>query len=216
MPDPILKRSTLIAFEGIDGSGKTSVANLLVKRFGEHGIDAVFHANRTLRPVREVLEAVAHENGHRDRFEMFGADETQFMAALLKWRELLELAPALERRNHVVVVDRYVYNQFALAIAHATANLPLVRRLFDNFPAPDVVLFLDLEPGLAKQRIDRRGRGSDSLEYLTRLRAAYGSLSEFDSFQRISATAEMTAAEVLEDVWKKVLPLVSDFHGVAQ
>jgi hypothetical protein len=64
--------------------------------------------NRSLGPVRDVLDTLAHEDGYRDRFDMFGSDNAQLMGAL------------------------------------QTGNSSLLRRLFSVFPAPDVVLFIEV------------------------------------------------------------------------
>lgn len=203
----ISKRATLIAFEGIDGSGKTTAAHLLTERLTAHGVRNHLQLNRGLGPVRQALDALAHEDGYRDRFDRFGADETQFMAALLKWRELLDLVPRLEQEDCVVVIDRYVYTQLALASVHGTANAAVLRRLFGVFPAPDLVLFVDVEPQVAAERARTRGHGVNTLDFLSRLQAGYRSLPEWEHFHVLPGRADPEA--VLEAAWRVVAPAVA-------
>ncbi|WP_329161487.1 AAA family ATPase [Streptomyces anulatus] len=202
MPEPIRKRATLIAFEGIDGSGKTTAANLLIERLNSHGVGASLHLNRSLGPVRDALDTLAREDGHHDRFDMFGSDSAQFMGALLKWRELLDIAPLLDQENHVVVVDRYIYTHLALALAHKTTNDSLLRRLFGVFPSPDLVFFVDVDPGVAADRVRERGRDVDSLDFLTRLRDGYISLPEMRHFHVLNGGA--APETVIDDAWRLI------------
>ncbi|HVK20223.1 MAG TPA: hypothetical protein VM677_02570 [Actinokineospora sp.] len=212
MLKPIPKRATLIAFEGIDGSGKTTAANLLAERLAAHEVGVSVHRNRSLRPVREALDALAREEGHHDRFDMFGAGSAQFMGALLKWRELLDLAPALDRPDHVVLVDRYVYTHLALAVAHATTNDTRLRKLFSVFPAPDIVLFLDVEPLVAAERVRERGRDTNSLDFLTRLRDGYLSLPEIREFHVVAGDAD--PATVLDVAWRLVTTTIHSLSAL--
>lgn len=205
MSKPIAKRATLIAFEGIDGSGKTTAASLLAERLAAHGVGTTLHLNRSLRPVRDALDSLAREDGYRDRFDMFGPSNAQFMAALLKWRELLDLEPELEKENHVVLVDRYFYTHLALAVAHRTTNDALLRRLFSAFPTPDVVLFIDVDPKVAVERVFKRGRDTNSLDFLVRLRDGYMSLPEMRQFHVLNGDADQTT--VVDEAWRVVAPL---------
>ncbi|MPY55834.1 dTMP kinase [Streptomyces spongiae] len=202
MPKPIPKRATLIAFEGIDGSGKTTAANLLIERLGAQGVGASLHLNRSLGPVRDALDTLAREDGYHDRFDMFGSTSAQFMGALLKWRELLDIEALLARENHVVVVDRYIYTHLALAVAHKTTNEILLRRMFGVFPTPDLVYFVDVDPEIAAERVFKRGRDVNSLDFLTRLRDGYMSLPEMRQFQVLNGGA--APATVVDDAWRLI------------
>jgi dTMP kinase len=206
MPKELTKRATLIVFEGIDGSGKTTSANHLAERLTAHGVETTLHLNRSLKPVREALDALAREDGYSDRFDMFGAGNAQFMGALLKWRELLDLEPALNRKDHVVVLDRYFYTHLALARAHQTTNCTLLRRLFSVFPTPDIVLYMDVDPKLAAERVFKRGRDTNSSDYLMRLREGYMSLPEMQQFQVVTGGGDPST--VLDEVWRTVAPKV--------
>lgn len=212
MPKPIPNRATLIAIEGIDGSGKTTAATLLAERLTAHGLRNTVHRNRSLGPVREALDALAEAEGYRDRLDMFGADSAQFMAALLKWRELLDLAPLLDQEDHVVVVDRYLYTHLALAAVHETTNAERLRRLFSVFPTPDIVLFIDVEPTLAAERVLKRGRDSNSLGFLTRLRDGFMSLPEMQQFHVLDGAADPTV--VVDHAWRLVCPVVRPVSGL--
>lgn len=211
MLKPIPKRATLIVFEGIDGSGKTTTATLLAERLTAHGVGTSLHLNQSLKPVRDALDTIAHEDGYRDRFDRFGASSAQFMGALLKWRELLDLGPLLDQQNHVVVLDRYFYTHLALAVAHETTNGTLLRRLFSVFPAPDIGLFIDVDPKVAVERVFKRGHDTNSLKYLVRLRDGFMSLPEMQHFQILTSDAD--PATVLEDAWRMITPKIASLDA---
>lgn len=207
MLKPIPKRATLIVFEGIDGSGKTTTATLLAERLTAHGVRTTLHLNRSLGPVRDALDTLAREDGYHDRFDKFGASNAQFMGALLKWRELLDVGPLLDQENHVVVLDRYFYTFLALAVAHETTNGAILRRLFSVFPAPDIGLFVDVDPKVAVERVFKRGRDTNSLRYLARLRDGFMSLPEMQQFEVLSGDAD--PATVLDDAWRMITPKIA-------
>lgn len=207
MLKPFPKRATLIVFEGIDGSGKTTTASLLAERLTAHGVGTSLHLNQSLKPVRDALDAIAHEDGYRDRFDKFGAGNAQFMGAILKWRELLDLEPLLDQENHVVVLDRYFYTHLALAVAHETTNGAVLRRLFSVFPAPDIGLFIDVDPKIAVERVFKRGQDTNSLRYLVRLRDGFMSLPEMKHFQTLNGDADPAA--VLDEAWRMIAPKIA-------
>ena len=126
---------------------------------------------------------------------------------------LLDLASPLDHEDHVVVIDRYFYTHLALAVAHETANGALLRRLFSVFPAPDIVLFMDVDPKVAAERVFKRGRDTNSLDFLIRLRDGYMSLPEMRQFQVLAGDAD--PATVLDEVWRMVTPKIASLSAIA-
>jgi dTMP kinase len=177
---PLPKQATLIVIEGIDGSGKTSLGRALADRLHADGHEARWYPNKNLAPVRSALDAIARRRGFADRFEMLGRDQAQFLAATLKLRDMLDLAPDLAEKGLVMVMDRYYYSHLALALVMRTANEPRLRRLYQVLPEPDLLLLVEVSPAVALQRVTARGTDSNTLQFLQDFADAYQNLAERD------------------------------------
>lgn len=198
MTGPAARRATLIVVEGIDGSGKTTLGRGLHERLVGAGHDARWYPNRNLAPVRTALDDVARERGFTDRFAMLGRDEAQFLAAVLKWDDLVQVTADLATPGLVLVLDRYVATHLALARVAQTANGPRLRRLFATLPEPDLTILLDLPATLALERVNARGTDTNTLAFLERFAQAYRQLAaESSSF--VTVAADRPADEVLAE-----------------
>ncbi|MEV7190838.1 hypothetical protein AB0N81_03385 [Streptomyces sp. NPDC093510] len=197
-------RAALVVVEGIDGSGKSTLGRRIVDEVRATGRSADWYPNKNLAPVRDTLDAIAREEGHADRFAMLGRDEAQFLASILKWRDMLDLTDDLARPGHVVVLDRYYYTHLALAAVSGTANLPRLRRLYELLPVPDAVLLLDLPPALALERVTARNTDTNSLSFLSRFRDAYRGLEEYEEGGFTTLDATGTADEVFTEAWSRL------------
>lgn len=193
---------TLVVVEGIDGSGKTTLAASVARALRDRGVDAAWRANRSLGPVRDTLDAIAHESGHADRHAMLGATTTHLLAACLKWRDLSEVVGRDLRPGGVLVLDRYVYTHYALAGVTGTDDPSLVRALGARLRRPDLTLFLDIDPGIALARVRARGTDTNSEGFLRRFDAAYRALPEHRDFVAVDADRppQVVLAEALTHV----------------
>src|SRR4051812_36123605 len=96
----------LIAVEGIDGAGKTSVAALLAQYCGERGIACVVSEEPTsLKWGRELRRSAQEGRLTLDaELEFFRKDREMHVAGTIR--------SALEQ-GHVVIVDRYYWSTAA-------------------------------------------------------------------------------------------------------
>ena len=103
-----MTKGLFISFEGIDGVGKSTQLDLLVRYFEQLGRTVC----RTLEPGgtdlgREIRELLLHRKGEvapRAEALLFAADRAHHVAILVR--------PALER-GEVVITDRYLDSSVA-------------------------------------------------------------------------------------------------------
>jgi len=147
----------LIAVEGIDGAGKTSVATLLAQYCGERGIACVLSKEPTsLRWGRELRKSA--QEGRltlEQELELFRKDREMHVEGTIR--------PALEQR-HVVVVDRYYWSTAAYQGARGADPVRVVAEHEIFAPRPDVFLLLDVPVEQGLERIRRRGDEPNDFE----------------------------------------------------
>lgn len=142
-----------IDFEGIDGSGKTTLSNRVAHRLRESGLD-VLHlreggqlGSRLSGLVRELTRDVRHlALGDRTELLLNCAREVQL------WDELLR--PALDE-GRVVIADRSIYSHLAMAVGGRGVPADAARAVAEftaNGLWPDLVVLVDVDPVLAKAR----------------------------------------------------------------
>ena len=185
-----------IAFEGGEGSGKSTQAKVLAKR-----IDALL----TLEPggtelgaqLRKLLLGVGEAPvGSRAETLMMAADRAQHLEELV--------VPALEAGRHVVS-DRTAYSSLAYQGGARGLGIDAVRSVNDWAMAgrwPDVVVLLDCPAGAGP----RGRRSSDRLEqegdaFHDTVRATYLELANNEPDRFVVLEANGTIDEVSQRVW---------------
>lgn len=170
-----------IVLEGIDGSGTTTQAELLLAYLRKRGRKA--HATRepSTGPVgkliREVLlgghQISPGQGVHGDTMALlFAADRRDHLQR--------EIDPQLNAGVDVIS-DRYVWSSYAYQ-AEETA-LPWVRELARNLRQPDLTLLIDLPIEEAARRRVLAGRPVERYDadgYLAKVAAHYRLLAEKD------------------------------------
>ena len=173
-------RGVWITLEGGDGVGKTTQARMLEAWLGERGRTVV----RTREPggteVGELVrDIVLHHRGEiapRAEALLYAADRAHHVATLVR--------PALAR-GEVVLQDRYLDSSVAYQGAGRVLDADEVRRLSlwaTEGALPDLTILLDLDPAVARRRIDASDRPFDRLEaeaaeFHTRVREAFLALA---------------------------------------
>jgi dTMP kinase len=166
-----------LAFEGVEGSGKTTQVRLLAERLRARGVEVVVAREPGSTPLGErVRETVLGDLGLDvpSRSELF-----LMLAARAAFVEQV-VRPAV-RTGRVVVADRFELS--TLAYQGAGRGLPLdevaaCNRFATGGTSPDATVLLDLDPAEGARRQLAEGKAADRLEreeaaFHDRVAAAY-------------------------------------------
>lgn len=170
-----LSKGILIAFEGIDGSGKSTHAKILCDDLIADGFDAVILKEPTNGmwgdKIREIAKFGRGGISPQEELDYFINDRIEDVQN--------NIGPGL-RAKKIVIMDRYYISTMAYQGA-ILGNPEEIRQLNEKFaPMPDAVFLLDIEPDIAISRIIK-GRGGispgfEQEDYLRRVRDIFNSL----------------------------------------
>lgn len=188
----------LVVFEGIDGSGKTTVCRRVHEALAEdHRIE------RTREPTGTRL-------GERTRDAIDdGHPVAQALLFMAQHREhVAEVRDRLDEGVHVLSdrwSDSCLAYQAATLQGHVDDPMDWLASGIGDDLRPDLVVYLDLDVETALDRVGERGprAGFEHRELLERVRANYETLAErFGSYERVDATqpVERVVGEALEVV----------------
>lgn len=196
-----------VTFEGIDGTGKTTQANLVAKALRAHGHEIVVtcEPGGTLlgRQIRHMLLSFKEKATVLPRTEalLFAADRAEHVDEIIR--------PAL-KRGAIVLCDRYIDS----SLAYQGAGRDLTVSQVDWLSAwatqglwPDRTYLLDMSPEAAHRRIQRTRGGSQdrldsvSLAFQTKTRQQYLRLAKDDPKRCLI----LDATQPIDAITRKIL-----------
>jgi dTMP kinase len=172
--EPSRKRGigTLIVFEGLDRSGKTTQSANLVEYLNKLKPDSTklirFPDRFTLigQQLNSFLQSKININDQALHL-LFSANRWETVPTILK---LLN-----EGKN--VIIDRYSYSGIAYSVAKGL-DLEWCKSSDQGLPTPDVVIYLSISPEAASLRGDYGNERYENKEFQTRVSEAYQRLQD--------------------------------------
>lgn len=200
-----------ISFEGIDGVGKSTQADLLETWLSEQGKTVV----RTLEPGGtdvgvEIRKILLHHKGDlapRAEAALFAADRAHHVASKIR--------PALER-GEIVITDRY----FDSSVAYQGAGRDLSRTEVRDLSLwaiggllPQLTVLLDLPAEEARSRRNTSGTEPDRLErekteFFETVRSAYLDLAQAEPERFLVVDASVSVEEMQSQIRARVAGLI--------
>lgn len=203
-------RGKFIAFEGIDGSGKSTQILLLQQKLMEAGIPVYLTREPTDGPYGAMLHTIM--TGRLDACEetiaaLYVADRMDHIKNVRNG-----ILKKLEE-GMTVITDRYYFSSYAYQGAHISMDWTIqANSLCANALRPDLNLYLDLSPEASFERIRRNRTDFEIYEKLDNLRNTRDKY--FEAFERLKneerieiVSAEQTVEQVEQDIWKMTAPL---------
>ena len=197
-----LKRGLLVVFEGIDGSGKTTQANLLFGRLKKRGFDVVLSKEPTDSKYGKKVQKLAQ--GERpsvkpiDEYHLFINDRRVHVKNLIK--------PALKQKK-IVILDRYYLSTIAYQGALGLDPEKIKAENESFAPIPDIVFLFNIPPRVGLRRIQKGRNEKPNLfeqeEYLTRVNQVFDSLKD-------NYIVPVNGIEKIEDIHNTIVKVIDD------
>ncbi|MCK4364298.1 MAG: dTMP kinase [Candidatus Aminicenantes bacterium] len=198
----VLQKGILIVFEGIDGSGKSTQAEILLERLQEEDFDAVYFREPSKgKWGRKIKKKALHPDSlsPEEELALFQKDRRENVEKNLK--------PALKKKR-IVILDRYYYSTIAYQGAKGIDE-KLIRRMNEEFVVePDLVFIFDIDPKKGLERIENRKKKDMLFEredYLVKVREIFRS---FKGEKFIHIDALKSKEEIRKEIEEIVLPII--------
>jgi dTMP kinase len=199
-----VNRGRLIAFEGLDGCGKTTQIARLAELLRKAGHDPVVTAEPTDgefgRRIRAMARGSAPAVAPAEELRWFVEDRREHVARCI--------GPAL-KGGRPVLTDRYFLSTVAYQGANGLDAEQILARSEAEFPIPDLVLLLELDVDVALARVHARAKPRDGAfevrDRLERVAQIFRSLertyiTRLDASASEDAVALAIAAQVREQL----------------
>jgi len=183
-------------FEGIDGSGKSSVCKAISDMMSADGFKTIL----TAEPTRDEIGMILRDGKIKDISNetealLFVADRAQHTIRIKEWMS----------SGSVVICDRYYASTLAYQAAPLNGNaldMDWLAVLNDKvIIEPDITFLMDIRPEEGLKRVGLRGDRSkfERLEYLGVVRDNYLKIAGKKGFTIIDA--ERPAGDIINEVY---------------
>jgi len=211
-----MKKNFFIAFEGLDGSGKSTQVKVLAEKLKGQGLKIYTTAEPTTSRIGQIIKDIFKhkmEADHRTIAALYAADRLDHLTnktdGILKKIE----------EGYTVITDRYYFSSYAYHGTHMDINCVInANSLSADLLRPDLNIYIDISPEESMKRLNK-GRAAielyESIENLKKVKEKY-----FEAFELVRGMEKISVIdgnrsekEISNDIWKEVSKLVgSDSH----
>jgi len=198
------KKGIFIVIEGLDGSGKTTQATKLAKRFSQNQ-----NVMLTAEPSQGKIGTFIRESClYEDKRLPTEAEALLFAADRIEHMQK-EVKPALEE-GKLVICDRYVYSSLAYQ-GSAGLSLDWIKTINARALRPDFSVFIDVAPERVLERLQRKKSVMETLETQQKVRAVYLKFVEKGDLVRVDG--DKPKEVVADELYTVVLGFLTACKG---
>lgn len=202
-----MKKNLFIAFEGLDGSGKSTQVKLLSEKLKKAGHKVYCTFEPTDSPIGAVIRNIfTHriEADHRTIAGLFVADRLDHL--LNKTNGILKKM----EEGYTVITDRYYFSSYAYHGTHMSMDWVIdANSLSADLLRPDLNIYIDISPEISMNRLTNVRSSMELYETMENLRSVREKYLEAIEHLKVKENIFITegnrqAEEIAEDIWKEI------------
>ncbi|MBK7339845.1 MAG: dTMP kinase [Saprospiraceae bacterium] len=198
-----MKNNLFIAFEGIDGSGKSTQVNRLKEHLERSGHRVYCTFEPTDAPIGQMIRSIFNhkmEADHRTIAGLFVADRLDHL--LNKTNGILQKM----EEGFTVITDRYYFSSYAYHGAHMSMEWVIAANAQSaELLRPDLNIYIDVHPEVSMSRLTKSRDAIELYENMENLNAVRKKY--FEAFELLKSQENIfitdgnrDAKEVAEDI----------------
>ena len=199
------KKGIFIVIEGLDGSGKTTQANMLAKNLAKNHTVLL-----TAEPSRGKIGTFIRQGCLYEKKRLPTEAEALLFAADRIEHMQNELEPALSE-GKIVICDRYIFSSLAYQ-GSAGLSLKWIETINARALEPDFSIFIDVPPQLVLERLQRKKSVMENLDTQAKVREVY--LQFVEKGDLILVDGDKSKDVVAEALYSKVVSLLKEFNCI--
>lgn len=210
-PIPSSAPGFFIALEGIDATGKSTIANMVTEYMERHGVDFIRTREPGGTPSAEALrELVLWGTGDHNDDWCHMTEALLYLASRIQHTEVL-IKPQLQA-GKLVFCERYYDSTYAHQGGGRKIDVPTLKQLhaltLGSFK-PDIIILLDGDPIVLQERMIARGKldrlEKEGLEFQQRSRQIHLDQVKEDPGRYLVVNVECP----IEEVFAQIEPTLS-------
>ena len=205
-----------VTFEGIDGSGKSTQANSLLRKVQENGLNAVLFrepgGTRISEQIRQILLTAKHT-------EMVSITEVLLYSAARAQLTDEMIIPGLQE-NDIVICDRYYDSTTAYQGFGRGINMEFINALTQeasNRIEPDLTFLVDVDVELAEKRSSSIGIQdrieSENIEFKLKVIQGFKEIAGNNPNRFVILDGRKDVEQLTDIAWNKIHTLL-DKEGI--
>lgn len=206
-PKAKINKGNFIAFEGIDGSGKSTQINILAERLRKKGNYCYTTMEPTNSPIGSLIHQIMMGRIKTDNKVIAGLFVADRLDHLLN-----DVDGIVDKINEgtTVITDRYYFSSYA----YHSVDMPMewvigANEQSSNILRPTITVFIDVDPDIAVERIAKNRFHQELFEKKSRLVKvrenyikAFKRLEEEENYVVINGNQSPEA--ISRDIWEAV------------
>lgn len=208
-----MKKGLFVAFEGGEGSGKSTIIEKIYIWLRESGHECVLTREPGGINISEKIRAVILD---KENTEMDGRTEALLYAAARRQHLVEKVIPAINS-GKIVLCDRFVDSSLAYqgyARGLGIDEVFEINKFAINDCMPNVSILFDINPEIGLERIRKNSSREvnrldlEKIDFHNKVREGYTKIYENNKDRMIKINAEQSIDQVFEDVKRIFLDLL--------